>query len=71
MADTIKTGTTLIEEGTLMPESLQLQSEPWTSFYRAAEVIRELRKTSAKQSQYGSEGSMAHTVKVIDHYDRP
>ena len=28
MADTIKTGTTLIEEGTLMLESLQFESEP-------------------------------------------
>jgi hypothetical protein len=48
MADTIKTGTTLIEGGTFMPESLQIESEPWTSFYKAAEIIRELRKASAR-----------------------
>jgi hypothetical protein len=28
MADTIKTGTTMIEEGTLLPKSLQCESEP-------------------------------------------
>jgi hypothetical protein len=55
LADTIKTATTLIEEATLMPESFQLQDEPWTSFYRTAEIIRELRKTSRKQTRYGSE----------------
>ena len=54
MADRIKTGTTLIEEGTLLPESLQCESEPWTSFYTAGGIIRELRKASGKQSKYGS-----------------
>ena len=53
MADTIKTGTTLIEEGTLLPESLQCESEPWTPFYVAGEIIRELRKASGKQRKYG------------------
>jgi len=53
MADTIKTGTTLIEEGTLMLESLQFESEPWTSFYTAGGIIRELRKASGEQSKYG------------------
>jgi hypothetical protein len=53
MADRIKTGTTLIEEGTLLPESLQCESEPWTSFYTAGGIIRELRKASGKQSKYG------------------
>ena len=53
MADRIKTGTTLIEEGTLLPESLQCESEPWTSFYTAGGIIRELRKASGKQSEYG------------------
>ena len=54
MADTIKTGTTLIiEEGTLLPESLQCESEPWTSFYTAGGIIRELRKASGEQSKYG------------------
>jgi len=54
MADRIKTGATLIEEGTLLPESLQCESEPWTSFYTAGGIIRELRKASGKQSKYGS-----------------
>ena len=71
MADTIKTGTILIEEGTLMPESLQFESEPWTSFYTAGGIIRELRKASANQSQYGSECNMAHSDEVIDHYNHP
>ncbi len=53
MADRIKTGTTLIEEGTLLPESLQCENEPWTSFYTAGGIIRELRKASGKQSKYG------------------
>ncbi len=46
MANTINTGTMLIEEGALMPESLRFESEPWTPFYLAGEVIRELRKVS-------------------------
>ena len=69
MADTIKTGTTLIQEGTLLPESLQFESEPWTSFYTAGGIIRELRKASGKQNKYGSEGNMAHSDEVIDHND--
>ena len=71
MADTIKTRTTLIEEGALLPELLQCESEPWTSFYRAGGIIRELRKASGKQSKYGSEGNMAHSDEVIDRYNRP
>ncbi len=71
MADTIKTGTMLIEEGALIPESPRFEREPWTSFYMAGESIRELRKASGKQSKYGSEGNMAHSDKVIDHYDHP
>ena len=71
MTDTIKTGTMLIEEGALMPESLQFESEPWTTFYTAGEIIRELRKASGKQSKYGSEGNMAHSDEVIDYYNHP
>jgi hypothetical protein len=44
MPDTINTGTRLIEEGALLPESARSGSEPWTSFYIAGEIIRELRK---------------------------
>ncbi len=71
MADTIKTGTTLIEEGTLMPESLRFEGEPWTPFYMAGEIIRNLRKVSGKQSKNGNEGNMAHSDKVIDPYNHP
>jgi hypothetical protein len=67
MTDTIKTGTMLIEESALMPESLGFESEPWTLFYVAGEIIRELRKASRKQSKYGSKGTMAHSDEVIDH----
>jgi len=66
MADTIKTGTTLIEEGTRMLESLQFESEPWTSFYMAGEIIRESRKASGKQNKYGSEGDKAHSDNVVE-----
>jgi hypothetical protein len=44
MPDTINTGTRLIEEGALLPESVRSETEPWTSFYMAGEIIRELRK---------------------------
>ena len=71
MANTIKAGTTLIEEGALMPESFQFESEPWGFFYMAGGIIRELRKASGKQSKYGSEGNMAHSDKPIDHYNQP
>src|SRR5258707_9716691 len=71
MADTIKTGTTLIEEGTRMLESLQFESEPWTSFYMPGEIIRESRKASGKQNKYGSEGDKAHSDNVVDHDDHP
>ena len=62
MADTINTGTRPIEENALMPESLRFESEPWTSFYMAGEIIRESRKASGKPSavrerrQHGSVG---------------
>ena len=29
----------------LLPESVRFESEPWTSFYIAGEIIRESRKT--------------------------
>jgi hypothetical protein len=49
-------------------ESLQFESEPWTSFYTAGGIIRELRKASGKQSQYASEGNMAQSDDVLDNY---
>ena len=71
MADTIKKATSLIEEGILLLQSLQCESDPWTSFYTAGGIIRELRKASGKQSKYGREGNMAHSDEVIDHYNHP
>ena len=44
MANTTNAGTRLIEEGALLPQSVRSESEPWTSFYMAGEIIRELRK---------------------------
>ena len=44
MPDTINTGTRLIEEGAVLPEFVRFDGEPWTSFYMAGEIIRELRK---------------------------
>ena len=71
MPDTIKAETTLIEEDALMAESLRVESEPWTRFYLAGEIIRESRKASGKQSKYGSEGNTAHSDEMIEHYDHP
>jgi len=47
MANTTNPRTRLIEEGALLPESVRSESEPWTSFYMAGEIIRELRMTLA------------------------
>jgi NifU-like protein involved in Fe-S cluster formation len=71
MADTINTRTMLVEEGGLMSGSLRFESEPWTPFYMAGEVIRDSRKASGKQRKYASEGNMIHWDKAIDYYDHP
>jgi len=42
MADTINTERI---QGLHLPESLPFTSEPWTSFYRAGEILRKLHKT--------------------------
>jgi hypothetical protein len=49
MANTTNPGTRLIEKGALLPESVRSESEPWTSFYMAGEIIRELRMTLANK----------------------
>jgi hypothetical protein len=36
MADKIKTGTILIEEGALVPESLRFESEPYASGWHSS-----------------------------------
>ena len=50
MAGTMNTGTMLIEEGALLPESLRFDSEPWTPFYMAGEIIRALRKALVNEA---------------------
>ena len=57
MADTINTGIMLIEEGALLPESLRFESEPWTFFYRAGEVIRGLRKALENKASKGAKAT--------------
>ncbi len=54
MADTINPRTRLIEEVALFPESVRFESEPWTAFYTAGEIIRELRKASENKKVYAS-----------------
>jgi hypothetical protein len=54
MSDTINTGTMLIEENAYTRESLGFESEPWTRFYMAGEIIRESRKACRNQSKYAS-----------------
>jgi hypothetical protein len=44
MTDTIKAGSTLIEEGAPLLESVSFESKAWTSFYMAGETIRQLRR---------------------------
>ncbi len=44
MENTIIMGTMLIGESALLPESLRFESEPWTFFYMAGGIIRQLRK---------------------------
>ena len=68
MSNTTNTGTMLIEGNAYTKESLGFESEPWTRFYMAGEIIRESRKASGKQSHYASEGNTAHSDEVIDHY---
>ena len=57
MSNTINAGTRLIEENAFRAELLRFESEPWTRFYMAGEVIRESRKASRKQSHDASEGN--------------
>jgi hypothetical protein len=55
MSNTINSGTVLIEENAFTAEFSRFESEPWTRFYMAGEVIRASRKASRKQSHYASE----------------
>ena len=69
--DTINTGAVLVKEAALSPDSLQLENEPWSPFFKAAAMIRELRKELENKANNESEGDMAHSEKVIDHHNRP
>jgi hypothetical protein len=60
MAVTINTGTMLIKGGTLIPESLRFESEPWTAFYMAGEIIRESRKACGNKA-----GTRAKATRLI------
>jgi hypothetical protein len=64
MSNTINSGTVLIEGNAFTAELLRFESEPWTRFYMAAEVIRESRKATGKQSFYASKGNSG--AQVID-----
>jgi hypothetical protein len=52
MADTNNTGTRLVKEAALFPDSVRFESEPWTAFYTAGEIIREFRKASENKKVY-------------------
>ena len=56
MAGTLKTETTLMEEGVPLRESVRFENEPWTSFYLTGEIVREFRKRLEDQS-FDEEGS--------------
>jgi hypothetical protein len=71
MADTIKTGTTLIEEGAPMPESVNCESEPRTFFYMAGEIVRESRTALEKKASTEAKATWLIRTNCIDHYDRP
>jgi hypothetical protein len=64
MSNTINSGTVLIEENAFTAEFSRFESEPWTRFYMAGEVIRESRKASGRQSPYASKGDSE--VQVIE-----
>jgi hypothetical protein len=49
MPDIISTRIMLIEEVPPLPEFVRFEGEPWTSFYMAGGIIRELRKALEKK----------------------
>ena len=66
MAATINTGTMLIEEGALLPESLRFDSEPWTPFYMAGEIVRELRKGSGNKASRAARATSGDGLKALE-----
>ncbi len=59
MADTIKMGSTLIEEGAPLPAPVSFESEAWISFYRAGETIRRLRTVLKNEASTETESPEA------------
>ena len=55
MASTIIAETKPIEEGALLRGPGPLESQPWASFHRAGEIIRELRKALGNEACTGAE----------------
>jgi len=53
MADQNQNGNHLIEEGTLLPESLQCESEPWTSFYTPVESFENCGRRLENKASMG------------------
>jgi hypothetical protein len=47
----------LIEEDAFLPESLRFESEPWTFFYMAGEIIRELRQALGNKASTGAKAT--------------
>jgi hypothetical protein len=78
MADAFNTGTMLIEADAFLAESLRFKSEPWTSFYMAGEMIRELRKalenkvsTEAEAPEQAEDRRRDEEASRIDDEGRP
>src|ERR1700746_1513620 len=67
MPTTTNSGTILTEGNAFTAEFLRFESEPWTRFYMAGEVIRESRKATGKQSLYARQGNSE--VQVIEEPD--
>jgi len=57
MSDTLNTGTMLIGEGALIPGFLRFESEPWTFFHMAGEMIRKLRKAPEHKASTGAKAT--------------
>jgi hypothetical protein len=61
MIDTIKTGTILIEDGTLLPESLRLESEAYSTGWTSVSNVRSDFEKAINQAGW-TFFFMAHTI---------
>ena len=66
MADTINMGTMLIEEGAHLPGTFRFESEPWTPFYMAGEIIRELRKGSENKASRAARATSGDDLRALE-----